>query len=103
MKNTDRIPGQRDKFKPYIRLMKGNEYSDNFRTSLRLSILGSLRHERKVYVCLQKGCGNHAIMVGLSKEDIKKSPLAVACKRKTFSEWANEMKRHAQRKPLPKD
>lgn len=94
----NRTPGQRNKFKPYIRVMKGNEYSNDFRTAARLSILGSLRNKRKVYVCLQKGCGNHAIMVGLSKRDIKTSPLVVACKRKTFNEWADDMKRYAQRK-----
>lgn len=93
-----RTPGQRNKYKPYIRKMRGNEYSEDFRTSLRLSMLGSLRNKRKVYVMLQKGCGNSVMMVGLSKKDMKDSILAIACGRDNFQSWANKIKRHAQRK-----
>jgi hypothetical protein len=97
----NRTPGQRDKFKPYVRLMNGKEKAQDFRTSLRLSLLGSLRHERPVYVMVQKGCPNFVMAVGLSKHDIKSSILPVLCRKKTFNEWAHGVKRYAQRLPSP--
>lgn len=89
-------PGQRNKFKPYIRRMKGTETADDFRTSLRLSLLSELRHKRKVYVMVQRGFPNKAISVGLSKRDIKRHILVVACGKKTFNEWSNDTKKYAQ-------
>lgn len=97
---TERIPGQRDKFKPYIRRMNGREKSNDFRTSIRLSIFGPMREIRNVYVMVQKGFPNEAIAVGLSKSDIKQSILVVRCGRKTFNEWANDTKVYAQKKRL---
>lgn len=85
---------QRDKFKPYIRLMNGRETSSDFRTSLRLSMLGGLRHDRKVYVMVQKGFPNAVMAVGLSKREIKQRIFT----RKRFNDWANDVKKYAQSK-----
>lgn len=63
----NRLPGQRDKYKPYIRLMRKSDRSDDFRTSMRLALFDGLRHKRNVYVMVQKGFKSNVTMVGFEQ------------------------------------
>lgn len=77
--------------------MNGREKASDFRTSMRLALFDGVRKKRKVYVMVQRGFPNDVMAVGMSKHEIKNSILGVAVKKYTFNEWANIIKKRAQK------
>lgn len=95
----------RDAYKPYIRLGKFNEKATSMREAMRLAYYRERKREtgREYWVMLQRGVTPPLVLaVGSKKSDLKRSPVQVWVGRKTFNQWANDTKRHAQGKRAPR-
>lgn len=82
--------------KPYIRRANGKEQANSLRQSWELAAARVRWGRRGFYVMMQRKVKHSLMAVGRTKEELKKSVLAV--RRLGFAEWANRVKRIAQEK-----
>jgi hypothetical protein len=85
------------KYRPYIRRMNGKEKSDDIFIAMRLAFYRKMiKKGEKVYVCVQTGFPNNAIMIGKTKEEIKNRILVVRIRKWSFKKWAKAIQEWAK-------
>lgn len=85
----------RNKFKPYIRRMRGDEKATSLLVAYRLAFYQEC-HKGSAYVLVQRGFPRLVLDVAGSKEELRGKILVVASGRKTFKQWCRDVGHHAR-------